>query len=79
MATAALRRKIAFWQGHGLLREDDDAPDTFILVEDYRDEGGGGREAINMDEDEAESAMASSHEQKEEELQVSDRMGRSYR
>ena len=67
MPAHALRRKIAFWQSHGLLREE--ATDTFQLVEDHK---GRSHDAVSMvmEEEEAESAMASAQDQREEELQV---------
>ncbi|XP_014681229.1 PREDICTED: anaphase-promoting complex subunit 2-like isoform X2 [Priapulus caudatus] len=63
---SVLRHKMAFWQSQGLLKEE--SADTFILIE----EGKGGRHDIHMIdiEEETESAMASSHDQREEELQV---------
>ena len=66
MPAHALRRKIAFWQSHGLLKEE--ASDKFVLVEEHR---GRTQDAMLMEEDETESAMASAQDQKEEELQVS--------
>ncbi len=66
MANQALRRKITFWQSHGLLKEE--TTDTFVLVEEVK--GHSHDVGMVMDEDEAESAMASAQEQKEEELQV---------
>ena len=71
MSTAGVRRKMALWQSHGLLREE--TPDTFVLAEDARARGG---HDVIVDEDEAESAMASASDQREEELQVS---GEAYR
>ena len=66
MPAHALRRKIAFWQSHGLLKEE--AADTFLLMEEQP--GHGGHEPVILEDDEAESAMASTKDQKEEELQV---------
>ncbi|XP_063235866.1 anaphase-promoting complex subunit 2 [Bacillus rossius redtenbacheri] len=64
-----LRRKIAFWQSQGLLREV--CTDSFLLVEDNPTRS---RCLVPSDvaceDDEAESAMASAHDQREEELQV---------
>ena len=66
MPTSGVRRKMALWQSHGLLREE--TTDTFVLSEDSR---GRGSADVIMDEDETESAMASASDQREEELQVS--------
>ena len=65
MPSSALRRKITFWQSQGLLKEE--STDHFLLVEEQK---GRSQDIVIMDEDEAESAMASSHDQREEELQV---------
>ena len=65
MPAHGLRRKIAFWQSHGLLKEE--TTDTFILVEEHK---GHAHDAMVLEEEEAESAMASAKDQKEEELQV---------
>ena len=65
MPAHALRRKIAFWQSHGLLKEE--STDSFLLMEEQP--GHGGHDLL-LEEDEAESAMASSKDQKEEEMQV---------
>ena len=59
----ALRRKMAYWQSQGLLKEE--STDTFLLVEEHK-----GRSQDVIAEEEAESAMASVHDQREEELQV---------
>ncbi|ELT87319.1 hypothetical protein CAPTEDRAFT_150069 [Capitella teleta] len=66
MSTHALRRKIALWQSHGLLREE--SADTFVLVEEHK--GTKDLGSVVMEEEEAESAMASVQDQREEELQV---------
>ena len=66
MPSQALRRKITFWQSHGLLKEE--SCDKFTLVEEHR---GRTQDAMMIEEDETESAMASAQDQKEEELQVS--------
>uniref|UniRef100_A0A0A9Y699 Anaphase-promoting complex subunit 2 n=1 Tax=Lygus hesperus TaxID=30085 RepID=A0A0A9Y699_LYGHE len=65
-----LRRRIAYWQSQGLLKEV--ATDTFLLVEESS-----GRSAKNIavndmmcEDDETESIMASAQDQREEELQV---------
>ncbi|XP_013419521.1 anaphase-promoting complex subunit 2-like [Lingula anatina] len=65
MPSAALRRKITFWQTKGLLKEE--VTDTFVLVEEHKARH---NDIMVVDEDEAESAMASSHDQREEEMQV---------
>ncbi|KAJ8300297.1 hypothetical protein KUTeg_021816, partial [Tegillarca granosa] len=65
MPASALRRKIAYWQTQGLLKEE--STDTFILVEEHK---GRTHDMIITDDEEAESAMASAHAQREEELQV---------
>ncbi|XP_067140286.1 anaphase-promoting complex subunit 2 isoform X1 [Centruroides vittatus] len=62
---SALRRKITFWQSHGVLREEEN--DTFVLVEEQQ---GRCQEVVVMEEDETESVTASSQDQKEEELQM---------
>ena len=65
----AVRRKVALWQSHGVLRED--GPDTLVLVD--KGSGSSGQQVVldHHDEDDmAESAMASAEDQKEEELQV---------
>ncbi|XP_072014527.1 anaphase-promoting complex subunit 2-like [Amphiura filiformis] len=66
--STALRRKIAFWQSQGILKEE--STDTFVLVEEQRGPSGS-HDVVMMDsDDEAESAMASAKDQREEELQV---------
>ena len=65
MPATALRRKIAYWQTQGLLKEE--TTDTFLLVEEHK---GRTHDLILTDDDEAESAMASAQSQREEELQV---------
>lgn len=63
-----LRKKIGFWLSHGLLEEI--KPDLFYLVEEG--ERGGPKVSTELVEDyESESAMASTQDQREEELQVS--------
>ncbi|KAL4219155.1 Anaphase-promoting complex subunit 2 [Mactra antiquata] len=61
----ALRRKIAYWQSQGLLKEEQ--TDTFLLVEEHK---GRSHDSIVAEDEEAESAMASSHAKTGEELQV---------
>lgn len=65
-----LRKKISFWQSQGILREIN--TDVFLLVEeaDNKDKGEVATDII-CEDDESESAMASSQDQREEELQVS--------
>lgn len=66
-----LRKRISLWQSHGLIKEP--SRDVFVLVEDSN-----GEETEEMihtqtqdcEDDEAESAMASASDQREEELQV---------
>ncbi|PNF17763.1 hypothetical protein B7P43_G06880 [Cryptotermes secundus] len=64
-----LRRKIAFWQSQGMLREV--STDSFLLVEESatRSRCPVAPDMVCEDE-ETESAMASAHDQREEELQV---------
>ena len=45
----------------------EESPDTYVLVEDQKLPGS---DVMMVDEDEAESAMASASDQREEELQV---------
>lgn len=66
MPATALRRKIAYWQTQGLLKEE--TTDMFLLVEEHK---GRTHDVIVTDDDETESAMASAQSQREEELQVS--------
>ena len=66
--STALRRKIAFWQSQGILKEE--STDTFVLVEEQKGPSVA-HDVVMMDsDDEAESAMASAKDQREEELQV---------
>ncbi|KAL3869262.1 hypothetical protein ACJMK2_041966 [Sinanodonta woodiana] len=65
MPATALRRKIAYWQSQGLLKEESN--DTFVLVEDHR---GHTHDYLMTEDDETESAMASTQAQKEEEYQI---------
>ncbi|XP_022915785.1 anaphase-promoting complex subunit 2 [Onthophagus taurus] len=62
-----LKRKIVFWQSHGLINEIDS--NTFQLIEDTKGESSQTSKDIVI-EDESESAMASSRDQREEELQT---------
>ena len=63
--SSSLKRKMAFWQSHGIIKEN--GTDTYILLEEQK---GKEQDDVVVDDEEAESAMASSHEQREEELQV---------
>lgn len=65
-----LRKKISFWQSQGILREI--STDVFLLVEETNNKNKGEVTSdIICEDDESESAMASSQDQREEELQVS--------
>eukprot|EP00057_Strongylocentrotus_purpuratus_P008203 XP_011662677.1 PREDICTED: anaphase-promoting complex subunit 2 isoform X1 [Strongylocentrotus purpuratus] len=64
----AVRRKIAYWQSQGLLKEE--SHDTFVLVEEKQGSTQN-QEMVMIDSDEeAESATASVEDQKEENLQM---------
>nr|XP_054770341.1 anaphase-promoting complex subunit 2-like [Lytechinus pictus] len=64
----AVRRKIAYWQSQGLLKEE--SHDTFVLVEE-KVGAVHNQEMVMIDSDEeAESATASVEDQKEENLQM---------
>lgn len=65
-----LRRRIAYWQSQGLLKEV--SADTFLLVEEPSGRSTKNVAASDMmcEDDEAESIMASAQDQREEELQV---------
>lgn len=65
MAPSAVRRKLAYWQGQGLVKEE--TPDVFVLVQDRRP---GTHDVLTTEDDEQESAMASAAQQREEEMQV---------
>lgn len=65
MQASVLRRKITFWQNHGILHEEEN--DVFELMEDQKKST---KDAVVMIEDEEESVTASSQDMKEEELQV---------
>ncbi|XP_049784564.1 anaphase-promoting complex subunit 2 isoform X1 [Schistocerca cancellata] len=69
VAPTILRRRMAFWQSQGLVREM--STDNFVLVEETVPRSRGPTASDMMCEDEeAESPMASAHDQREEELQV---------
>ncbi|KAH8261259.1 hypothetical protein KR044_006022 [Drosophila immigrans] len=66
---SALRRRISFWQNHGLITETE--PGVFSLLEEESEKIE--FEEMNItdaDEEDLESAMASASDQREEELQV---------
>lgn len=66
---SALRRRISFWQNHGLITEIE--PGVFALLEEESEKIQ--FEEMNItdaDEEDLESAMASASDQREEELQV---------
>ncbi|XP_072176276.1 anaphase-promoting complex subunit 2-like [Diadema setosum] len=66
---SAVRRKIAYWQSQGLLREE--SHDTFVLVEEKQQGSAHLQEMVMIDSDEeAETATASAKDQKEENLQM---------
>lgn len=67
-----LRRKITYWQSMGLLTEK--SPDYFVLMEETEanksNVSSNHIQDMMCEDDEAESAMASAHDQREGELQV---------
>lgn len=64
-----LKRKIGFWQSHGLIEEIE--PDIFQLIEESNEAAANNSHTDLILEDyESESAMASVQDQREEELQV---------
>ncbi|KAK3732536.1 hypothetical protein RRG08_030736 [Elysia crispata] len=78
MTPTILRRKLAFWQSQGLLKEstqEDAAGENhhiYTLVEERTGLRGGSHDMLGLVdiEEEAESAMASAQQQKEEEMQM---------
>ncbi|XP_023030784.1 anaphase-promoting complex subunit 2 [Drosophila willistoni] len=65
----ALRRRISFWQNHGLITET--SPGIFTLIEKETEKSQFEEMSITeADEEDLESAMASASDQREEELQV---------
>ncbi|XP_076306794.1 anaphase promoting complex subunit morula [Tachypleus tridentatus] len=66
--TSALRRKIAYWQTLGILREE--ATDVFVLEEEEPQRQSLDGSVLPDEEEENGSVMASSQDQREEELQV---------
>ncbi|XP_017018674.1 anaphase-promoting complex subunit 2 [Drosophila kikkawai] len=67
---SALRRRLSFWQNHGLISET--TPGLFTLLEKESEEKSQFEEMslAEADEEDLESAMASASDQREEELQV---------
>lgn len=69
---SVLRRKISFWQSQGVLIET--APDTYTVLEESSSLNCKPRPSMPLsmfyEEDEAESAVASAQDQRNEELQV---------
>ncbi|KAJ8945964.1 hypothetical protein NQ318_016792 [Aromia moschata] len=63
-----LRRKIGFWQSHGILTET--KADVFCVQEDLENKDSNIQEDIFVEDYESESAMASAQDQREEELQT---------
>lgn len=63
-----LRRKIGFWQCHGIIVET--IQDVFCVQEDLENKDSNIQEDIFVEDYETESAMASAQDQREEELQV---------
>ena len=66
MAPSAVRRKLSFWQSHGLLKQEQ--PDVFALLDHPSHLAS--HEIITAGDDELESALASASQQREEEMQV---------
>ena len=67
MPTSVLRRKLAFWIGHGALKET--SGDVFTVVEKLPSTAFPGDHVVVVDDD-SESAMASEEQRRDEELQV---------
>lgn len=69
IAAVILKKKISFWQGQGLIREFE--PDQYILVEGSDDiESSTAQLPHAEDDEEADNAMESATDQREEALQV---------
>lgn len=67
---SALRRRLSFWQNHGLITES--TPGIFTLLEKESEKSQFEEMSLTeADEEDLESAMASASDQREEELQVS--------
>ncbi|CAH1119635.1 unnamed protein product [Phaedon cochleariae] len=63
-----LRRKIGFWQSHGIIVET--GQDVFCIQEDLENKDNNLQEDLFVEDYESESAMASAQDQREEELQT---------
>jgi anaphase-promoting complex subunit 2 len=63
-----LRRKLSFWQSHGIITEPE--PDIFYLQEEQEQNENNIQDDIVVEDYESESAMASAQDQREEELQT---------
>lgn len=61
----ALRRKMSYWQSQGLIAESEN--DVFVLEEDNVE---GANVEADVEDDETESVMTSTKDQRNEELQV---------
>lgn len=70
MPQSVLKRRIGFWQLQGLIKETQE--NVFVLNDDNKqsEEDVDSRQTVVVEDDEAESAMASASDQREEELQV---------
>ncbi|CAG9856014.1 unnamed protein product [Phyllotreta striolata] len=66
--STVLRRKIGFWQCHGIIVET--SKDVFCIQDDFENKSVNVQEDIFVEDYEAESAMASAQDQREEELQT---------
>ena len=65
--TTALRRKLAFWMSHGVMKES--SADVFTIVENLPKSSLPSDHVVIVDDD-SESAMASEQQVREEEMQV---------
>lgn len=68
LTPVVLKKKISFWQSHGLIRET--APDEYCLVEEADDVASTSMPVPVEDDEEADHAMESANDQREEALQV---------
>lgn len=66
--STVLRRKISFWQSHGLITESQ--PNVFNLQEEQEKKNSNAQDDIVVEDFESESVMASAQDQREEELQT---------
>ncbi|XP_056634771.1 anaphase-promoting complex subunit 2 [Diorhabda sublineata] len=66
--STVLRRKIGFWQCHGIIAET--FQDFFCIQEDLENKDASIQEDVFVEDYETESAMASAQDQREEELQT---------